>query len=493
MLCLILSVFSCQKSNGEYPFDSLSNGETGAIPAYWIVLPADCSAALYEKAESLALLLSEKVGASVTVKFDYDAVLASNVSELLLGYTSRPLSREYLASLKRDDYLCRSDGKGGAVIGGKTDGATLTAVDRFCEEILPAATAESLMHENAGFFYEGTYPSERTLLNGFDLDCYCLVYPHDADIRIRELTERFRDRIAARSGYVLDVFSDEDIQGEEKQIRLKENTDGGREYLAYIDPTQTGIVISSRGLFGFSAGLLKLESLLFFSAADGVFLCNIESACSVPYERDEYRIGSIQTKQGSLASSPAALTDLLLPVRERLPDGVLFDAMDETSLTRIQDSLHHVEYQGAKTEREELLPAFVKEGAITAIALESAWDGGPIITVYRAGSEAYGFYLVRISGSVSGDGSFDLPQAICNTDLPVVLLLHTELTGGTPYFSKSESHGMRAIYNESYSVAGEAYLFQCYATDGSLEITVKERESGSRYQEITVKQSSVYS
>lgn len=491
--CLIFALCSCQKTDEKYPFDGLSDGETDPIPAYRIVLPAECSAALYEKAESLSLLLSGKVGARVTVKFDYETVLDAEVPELLLGYTSRPLSKEFLASLKRDDYLCRSDGRGGAVIGGKTDGATLAAVDRFCAEILPSATAERLMSEEVGFFYEGSYTGERALLNGFELNRYCLVYPNGADAEIRELLHRFRDGIAARSGYVLDVFSDTEIQGVEKQIRLTVDSDEARGYLACIDPTSTGIEISSRGIFGFSVGLSELETLLFASEENGVFRCDVSCSHSVPYEGDTYRIGSIQTKSGITSFTPVTLTDLLTPVIERVPDGVLLDGMkDQETMERVSSSLRHEEYQGLSIENGDALSAFAKGDAMTAMAVESVWDGGPTVTAFRAGSEKYGFYLIWVGGAVSRDGILTLPQGLSDSKLPVVLLIHTKQAGGTLTPAAEDFYGMRAWCNESYSVEGEAYLFQCYATDGSLEIEVAADDGNSRYREITVKRSSQY-
>ncbi len=492
LLSLISALCSCQENTENYPFETLDNGSGSIVPAYRIILPADCSSALYEKAEALGRLLAEQVGASVTVKFDYDTVLESEVPELLLGYTSRPLSGEYLSSLRSDDYLCRPDGLGGAVIGGKTDGATIAAIDRFCREILPAATGECLIPENGGFSFVGDYDESRVLLNGFELEHYRLVYPHGADERIRSLVERFRDRLAERCGYVLDICSDSEMEGMEKQIRLTESGDGVSSYLAHINPVSWGIEISAHGLFGFSVGLSELEAMLVLSEAEGEARYDIESAHSVPYEQDLYRIGSIGTGSGSSISTPSKLTDLISPLRDSLPDGVLLDGGNEILLSRIRDSLYP-DYQRIFDQQGEALPALAKGEEITAVTVENTWGGGPTVAVYRAGSESYGFYLLRISGVLSQDGTVKLPQMLRDTKLPLVVLIHTEQAGGAVSLDSADFRGMRVLCNENYSVEGESYLFQCYVTDGALDVTVEGRESGSRYRELTVKRSSVYS
>ena len=492
LLCgLLLSLLSCQQKNTEYPFESLGDGEANVVSQYRIILPAACSAALYERAEALSRLLSEKVGATVTVRFDYDPILKYDVPELLLGYTARPLSVELLGSLKRDDYICRADGKGGAVIGGITDEATVVAIDRFCEEILPAATAECLMNEHAGFTFLGEYSVTQVLLNGFDLGCYCLVYPHGADDGTKALVEKFRNRLTERSGYVLEVCSDRKIMGREKMIRLVTATESGSETPVYIEPVSSGIEIRGGGRFGFSMGLSELEALLFSDGEQGLLRCDIESVRSIPYEQETYRLGTLLTGGGAWISTPSKLADALSHVWDRLPDGLFLDSMDEMSQGRIRDSLYS-SYRTISLHSEEMPSAYSKGEGFVAISREQAWEGGPMTEVYRVGSEKYGFYLLWVSGAVTCDGELRLPETLSDATLPVVVMIHVEEGGGSFSVSDESFVGMRMHHSEEGSAESSPYLFRCYGTDGALDVTIDVQERGSRYREITVKRSSVY-
>ncbi len=490
LLCLILSFGSCYQRNEDYPFESLVENEKGSIPAYRIVLPADCSSFLCEKAEFLEERLEEQTGVPVSVVFDYESV-SDAVPEILLGYTSRGLSRSSLGLLRRDDYLCISDGRGGAVLGGKTDAATVAAVDRFCRELLSSASSECLMREDSGFFYEAVYSPERILLNGFELGRYCLVYPDDPNGKIRAMVMRFRDRITERCGYVLDILSGEESQGTEKQIRLRQYSDLSESRLTHLSPIQEGIEIGSYGIFGFSVGLLELESMLSPREEQGAFRLDLEQIRSIPYEKEAYRIGTVQMNSDTAPSSPSELTQLLLSLGKGGTDAITFDTLDRATYDRINDGLFPNGYEGLKMNGEAI-PAFAKNGSLIAVERELVGNRAAM-TVYRGGSEAYGFYLVSISGSVSADSSLTVPQSVRESGLPAVVMIHAELTGKEPTLADTDSCGLRALYHETYSAEGKTYLFQCYATGDSMEITVDVKKDEWTYREITVNRFSVYS
>jgi hypothetical protein len=163
-----------------------------------------------------------------------------------------------LRSLRRDDYLCRRTGNT-VILGGRTDGATRTAVERFCREILPAATAESLMSENGGFSYCGEdYGVTSVKLNGFDLWEYRIVYPKGEAEALQSLSYRLRDEIANRSGYVLEVLSERDLDGATKGIFIGTETPDQEGACAYLIPKSNGILLCAEDFFGVSVAADRL-------------------------------------------------------------------------------------------------------------------------------------------------------------------------------------------------------------------------------------------
>ena len=493
-LCLTLSVLlvwflcSCGGENGSYPFESLLLEET-AVTDYRIIVPGTCSSELYGEAEELTLYLTETVGVSATLCFDYEEYTASGETEVLLGYTNRPLSRERLATLRRDDYLCRMEENGTILLGGKTDGATRVAVERFCEEILPAATAESLMHPDAGFSYTAEYPYGRVLLNGFELHLYDLVYPDDAAEAIQAQIRRFRERIEDKTGYVLSALPEGKIGETDKRILMRELSDADGSYLAYIDPDERGLEVSGDGAFGFSVALAEMENLLLTGESEEC-RCDISHTRSIPYEQDIYRIGTVQDSHLSEEVTPHDLSELMAPVWEYSPDVIMYDCLSDDWRERICDSL-----DGAYLREcpEEGGIVFSKSTSVGSIFAENDSESGVLTTVTRIGSERYGFYLVQFSGAVGGTVELTLPQAVRGSELPVVVLIHTELSGGEIGFSEAGGLGLRALVNESYEVGGCSYCFQVFATDRSVEVSMGNRSNSGGYRDITVKRTSVYS
>lgn len=489
---LILTLGSCGKDDETYPFGELLPEEETVSVGYRIVVPADCSALLYGKAEELAALLSDRIGAPVTISFDGESVTDMDVPELLLGYTSRPASQEWMASFRKDDYVCRADGEGTIVIGGKSDTATLTALERFCSEILPAATADAVMREDGGFSFVAAYETTSILLNGFDLGLYCLVVPQSMSREIRDMVPIFRDRIAEASGYVLPILCETDEVSAYKTIRLRELSDS-RQGLAYLSSNETGMEISSHGSFGFSVALSTFEAYLLAGERTETYHCDIFNTISIPYEQDEYGIATVQGSGWSTAYTPVGLSKILAPVQEHMPDQVIFDGAEGALLDRLIDSLSHLSYGALTTSEGSALPALTHEESARAVLTETVADGALTMTVYRLGSEKFGFTLLHVGGSVTEDRILELPETIGHEGAPMVVLIHAKKEGGTLSFPDSNRYGMRGLYNESESTEGGSYLFQCYATEGALEVTLPNQDPSVGYREISVKRLSVYS
>ena len=160
ILALAFLFTACRKEeSGLDEFEQLilstsspeENGEafTNAI---YVVIPHDSGFMLAERAKILADDISDKTGIKTFLKYDSEPTV-DGTFELLVGYTSRLISKENIEPLRDEDYICRYD-RGSIVLGGKSERSTLAAIQKFNDDILPGASYAALMSENAHFVFE---------------------------------------------------------------------------------------------------------------------------------------------------------------------------------------------------------------------------------------------------------------------------------------------------------------------------------------------------
>ena len=151
LVCLLsLSLFAC--SSGSADLHNLLNqgaGEEYTNPAAAcdvVIVPSTASDALIARARTLCTELAARTGIPASFFFDNEALpKQDDVRLILLGNTAHALSDKHLGDLRRDDYLCALD-EDALILGGKSDSATLAAIDRFSAELLPYADAEILIN-----------------------------------------------------------------------------------------------------------------------------------------------------------------------------------------------------------------------------------------------------------------------------------------------------------------------------------------------------------
>ncbi len=215
---MTLAFLSCSSSDGaldEYKqmLESMSdeNVHDRFADKVYVIISKSCSGELSLKAKDLADAISSKTGVDAIVKYDNEQIVfGERDMALLLGDTCELASQEALKPLKYDDYICKWDGNS-IVLGGREEAATIKSVDRFMTEILHGASSKSLMSKDAGFEKINTYAFSSVTLNGFDLYDYTLVYPDKNEGGEKEYVEVFRKYIVNKSGYLLNVISDKEI------------------------------------------------------------------------------------------------------------------------------------------------------------------------------------------------------------------------------------------------------------------------------------------
>ena len=222
LLCVVVAVLavSCNKKGdggdilqGLIPVDT-SEGEQeqndyAAADLYRIVIPESSTPSLVSAANFLKDNLTVFTTIDAEVVFDYQSLGAiEGTVEILLGYTSRPESESKLSKMRDKDYICEWYGEK-LIIGGKSQEATVVAVNCFCENILPDSTVAVLMRKDQKFNFSGEYGIEEIKLNGFSLCEYKIVYENG----YRTVAESFADNVRAKSGYILDLVSAEEYNG----------------------------------------------------------------------------------------------------------------------------------------------------------------------------------------------------------------------------------------------------------------------------------------
>lgn len=263
IMLLIISVTLCLPSckggsdGSDETDDALSmlleivdSEETTASSSYYVVIiPANCSAALAQKAAELAEGLEEITGIESVV--EYENKLTSgreNATNIILGNTGLDESAIAFAKLREGDYVCKKV-NGSIVIGGLSDEATVEALDRFIKDVLPYATAEELMSPSAEFEYFADHENDTTLC-GFPLKDFNIVC--EFGTVSEELALKLSERIGEFSGDVLRVFDTVNRRENVKEIvfELSPNIESADK--AYVLRDREDVVLRACDEYGLS-------------------------------------------------------------------------------------------------------------------------------------------------------------------------------------------------------------------------------------------------
>ena len=488
LLCILL--MSCSQE-ADYPFDTLiapeeTQADDSAVSRYRVVIAFDCTPELLSAAQAFATRLTETLTVPAEVVYDRQADLpGENVMEIVLGAADRTGIGTAMGNMRKDDYLCRMI-EGRLVIGGIHDTATLTALDRFCQEILPGATATSLMHPDGGFSHVGTYPKGQVLLNGFDLSEYCLLLPDSAPMALRALAASLRDRIGQESGYWLRIESPSSHDGVRKTVALRLAAGDG---LAHVEPEERGIALSANDLFGVSVAVREFYGALLANETDGICDCRVTTPLAVAYRQNSYEIATVLGDYWLPFETHSVVRELTGPVLETEADAVLFGAVTQEDRDYLSPNLSGYTPVEAEQSGERVLPLYEKTDCMSLLDCEIDTLSYAVV---RIGSEADGFLLVHISGSVTTNQSVTLPQSVREAGLPVVVVTQIAGEGGVLSFDDATYLGYELSFVRDYAFGEHPYAFACYATAGAFQITPDTVNARGGCVSFHVKRNSVF-
>ncbi|MBE6546538.1 MAG: hypothetical protein E7668_03745 [Ruminococcaceae bacterium] len=491
---LFLTLSGCGAQEADFPFEALlpvtdteSEAASEAIPEekgyYRIIVSADASAELLAAARAFAAKVEDATDRHVYVVYDADLLPSEKAVDILLGDVGHGVAQMLLKDLKDGEYLCRMQ-EGVIVLGGRTDAATVAAIERFCTEWLPYASSELLMRPDGGFLYD--LPEEKAiLLNGYPLSEYRVILPDDAPAALHRLSEALRDRLAQTDGSLLSIVSLSEYNGSGRGIFLEVTADPSQSGVAHLIPREKGILLCAPDLLGVSVAVRTLCEA--FSESEQYAL---NASHSVSYEKPQYRIATVLANHVLPFDTPSEITAVTAPITEYGADCVLIGEVPEDSVDRLNNNLLS-DYVGLEQTAVDgtVTPVYAKSGA--AEVLSSKGKVGELsMTVCRVGKGDAAFLLIGLSGSVTETRALTLSSELAQSGLPVMILLHTEHTGGSVTLSLQE-HAAETYLSKTYTVRNHTYTVTCYGTANAFCVTEGNADDSGGYRDVGIERVSV--
>lgn len=480
-LALVIFVFSSCISKGgpTYPylelitFGSESAEETEDVtPEYRLVIPEGASAQLFCAAEELCDKISAKTEAISYIVYDSEKVTDDpDTVEIVIGNTSREVSRSRLYGMRANDYVC-SMTDDAIVIGGVSERATVAAIDRFCEEILPVSTAKALIPENGGFSFEDTYAVSSFKLNGYDISSYAIVVEAADKLNLWNLALEVRQRFSDEAGYHLDVIPANADTRPPRAIYICEPSDDFGANIAKISPVSDGVAIRSCDMLGIFEAVDEFLELMLGGSLSGDIERKIEASVSVEFVGAEYRIATLDPEDFLPLDSPSKITDVTSPVLDNKPDAVFYGVLGVSDARYVTESL--IGYAPVRYSESDKTYSYA---TVDCQKLAESERDGVCIGSYFIGTESSGFSLVIVSGEVSEDLTLDPSDTVLREGAPLAVIIHTSGEGDVLV------SGLDPVCIDRRE--GQ-YNYVCYATEDSFEITLGNTDDRICYRDVLI-------
>ena len=459
LLFFILTAFivaSCAADSVEdFPFVTVGTDtevETEAVSLkYKVVVSASASGDILDVARTLSSQISNSTGAgSVLVKDSAIGEVDENTHLICVGYADISTAREKLSSLRTLDYICRSYGEI-TVIGGRSDGATLLAVDRFINEILPVSNAQLLIPDGGGFEFVGEYSVDSLYIDGTDIRDYCLVVEHSYDGAAVNLAYSLREKIADSFGFCLDVRTGS-RPDDQKYIYIL--TDGQcKNGRGVLERTERGIILKAADATGLSKVCDRFMDIVTSCGHAGDLSVNIPTTLYIPYGDTKCTIAVTLFEALPDSPSPSFYTSLNKSVLGYSPDLLFCGALSDTERHTLEE-----QFGGYTASCSDIGSSFVKNN-ITVSRIASYTESDLLCEAYYAAYGELDFILIYVSGSTSGEIVIDTEALIGETDLPVIAMSYT--TEGRVSFEGRAF--VEKVAHQSGEIYGKAVTYTCYA------------------------------
>ncbi len=226
-MCAVIVVCcaACGGTSLEGDLDSLQASVGLKINKYQIIIPSDSSPELADKANSLAYKIEESIWVTCRVYSDSSQPPADMYAlPIYIGNAKGKLEQER-GGLRRDDYIYSATDER-IILGGLSHSASIAAIDRFIEDVLPYCESTNIFEYQGDFEYRHTYETPSFKLCGFDLDDYSICALADEESHEMTMARAMRDGISDLTGVYPQIVSAEAQSTGHKQIVLQKNGTG---------------------------------------------------------------------------------------------------------------------------------------------------------------------------------------------------------------------------------------------------------------------------
>lgn len=419
LVAVVLALVSCEETKEDLSAldvitDNANGNNDGAdddsasVGYYRIVLSGNCSSEVSSAAHGIKIALEQATGVDCGVTYDaQQAPDRSDVIEILIGNTTRNSSRVAFEGLRTDDYVCKWV-EGSIVIGGISNSATLTALERFIDEILPYATPSGVMSAEQEFCYSHNYALDSVKLCGFEISDYSIV----SSEQTLEYALALADDIAQKSGHILSAK-----QGKAKDT-VKEIVllvDSECDANAYIEYDSEDVVLRAKDAYGVSVALAKLFDQLLESGEKTVSL-DIRAQISIPYMLPEIRVMNVVEDLGASESDIDGINEIISRIRNDLPDAVVLENIDNGVIDMMLYGLP-ANYMLVRSEITDTcgVAVFYRLETVEVSLLAGLTEGGSSALKFRLSHIASGeeYQIVLLSGEAYADADV-LNDALVN-------------------------------------------------------------------------------
>ncbi len=478
---LLLTVFllnSCMSNNDEeLPFVPVDPSETeDTVSEYRLVISESASAYLSNAVNDLRERIEEKTATSTSVCTDSYAVIKDGRTwDILVGYTDLDVSRQAMKNMRRDDYTCRSY-DGYTIIGGKSDNATLVAIERFAAEILPVSDGSCLIPKDGGFDFVGNYAVEGLTLLSADASAYSVFCDRDDPAEIN-IASDFIQTLSDRTGYIPELVH---TNTHDRQI-VFEIDKGCEADIAYISASERGVTLRANSAFGLRAATERLLELICPDGCTGRLSPELPEEIAVPYSCPNISLASLCLGGLLPIDSPSEITDIVSAINENSPDLMLLGELEDTDRTRIKNSLSG--YGDISAEGGSMILARSDASAELVFFEVSS---GLRREGYRIKGDNIDILLLYVTGTADGDITLELPAELSGQGVPTVAVVHT-YNGGEVSIGRGENSFFEEAVSELVTVYGDSFGFSCSADSRYISASVSDTDDDCGYRQMLIK------
>lgn len=210
IVMLLLCFVSCKNKPGKTDESNEITAQSGEIlisdlANYTIVYGKSCSESVAKKANVLAAKLYAVYG--VTVEAGNDERYQAGEKEILVGYTNRAESYEFMSDMRSRDYGYAMVG-GKLCIAGATEEFTLKALDEFMSAVL-IKTAEK-WELGTPSLVKSEYNVNDLKINGESIKGWSVTYHSENQNSEKQIAQLIRNKISEVSDFVPFLCADKD-------------------------------------------------------------------------------------------------------------------------------------------------------------------------------------------------------------------------------------------------------------------------------------------